>query len=89
MRLPNAEKAFVEEPKLGYLLRAEEKGSFFEAVGFSPREPASLRYAPLGRAQRHEVSRTLKTPFGVKIRVGWSRPGDPERVDRGDRRPDC
>ena len=66
MRLPNAEKAFVEEPKLGYLLRAEEKGGFFEAVGFSAREPQSLRDALLGHARRQEVSRTLETPFGVK-----------------------
>ena len=66
MRLPNAEGAFVEEPKLGYLLRAEEKGGFFGAVGFSTREPASLRDALLGHARRHEVSRTLRTPFGVK-----------------------
>jgi hypothetical protein len=52
MRLPNAEEAFVEEPKLGYLLRAEEKGGFFEAVGFSAREPQSLRDALLGHARR-------------------------------------
>ena len=52
MQLPNAEKAFVEEPKLGYLLRAEEKGGFFEAVGFSTREPESLRDALLGHARR-------------------------------------
>ena len=66
MRLPSAEKAFVEQPKLGYLLRAEEKGGFFEAIGFSARKPESLRDALLGHAQRQEVSRTLKTPFGVK-----------------------
>jgi hypothetical protein len=66
MRLPNAEKAFVEQPKLGYLLRAEEKGGFFEAIGFSALETESLRDALLGHAQRQEVSRTLKTPFGVK-----------------------
>ena len=66
MRLPNAEKAFVEEPKLGYLLRAEEKGGFFEAVGFSAREPQSLRDALLGHARRQEVTRALETPFGVK-----------------------
>ncbi len=66
MRLPNAEKAFVEEPKLDYLLRAEEKGGFFQAVGFSAREPRSLREALLGHARRQEVSRTLETPFGVK-----------------------
>jgi hypothetical protein len=66
MRLPNAEKAFVEQPKLGYLLRAEEKGGFFEDIGFSARETESLRDALLGHAQRQEVSRTLKTPFGVK-----------------------
>jgi hypothetical protein len=66
MRLPNAEKAFVEQPKLGYLLRAEEKGGFFEAIGFFARETESLRDALLGHAQRQEVSRTLKTPFGVK-----------------------
>jgi hypothetical protein len=52
MRLPNAEKAFVEQPKLGYLLRAEEKGGFFEAIGFSARETESLRDALLGHAQR-------------------------------------
>lgn len=66
MRLPNAGKAFVEEPKLGYLLRAEKKGDFFQAIGFSTWEPESLRDALLGHARRQEVSRTLKTPFGVK-----------------------
>lgn len=89
MRLPNAEKAFVEEPKLGYLLRAEEKGGFFEAVGFSASEPETLRDALLGHARRQEVSRTLQTPFGVKYVLDGplkSPDGrDPERVDRGDR----
>ena len=66
MRLPNAEKAFVEEAKLGYLLRAEEKGGFFEAIGYSARAPESLGDALLGHARSQDVSRTLKTPFGVK-----------------------
>ena len=42
------------------------EGDFFEAIGFSAREPESLRDALLGHARRQEVSRTLKTPFGVK-----------------------
>jgi hypothetical protein len=66
MRLSNAEEAFVEEPKLGYLLRAEEKGGFFQAIGFSAREPESLKDALLGHAKRLEVVQTWQTPFGVK-----------------------
>lgn len=65
-RLPNAERAFVEEPKLGYLLRVEEKGGFFEAIGFSVREPDALRRSLLGHAREGAVAHTLRTPFGVK-----------------------
>jgi hypothetical protein len=60
MQLPNAEKAFVEEAKLGYLLRAEEKGGFFEAIGYSARAPESLGDALLGHARSQDVSGTLR-----------------------------
>ena len=40
MRLPNAEKAFVEEPKLGYLLRTEEKETFSKPSGSLPGSPS-------------------------------------------------
>jgi hypothetical protein len=65
-RLPNAERAFVEEPKLGYLLRVEEKGGFFGAIDFSVREPDALRRSLLGHAREGSVVHTLRTPFGVK-----------------------
>jgi hypothetical protein len=65
-RLSNAERAFVEEPKLGYLLRVEEKGGFFEAIGFSVRDPDALRRSLLEHAREGTVVHTLGTPFGVK-----------------------
>ncbi|MDQ3509007.1 MAG: hypothetical protein M3494_13510 [Actinomycetota bacterium] len=66
MKLPSVERAFVEDSKLGYLLRAEEKGGFFEAVGFSVEEAGVLREALLGHVRREEVRRTIETEFGVK-----------------------
>jgi len=33
---PDCGRAFVDEPKLGYLLRPEDKGGVFLGLGFSP-----------------------------------------------------
>lgn len=72
MKMPDAERAFVEEAKLGYLLRAEEKGAFFEAVGFSEEQAENLKEALLNHARRSDVSRTVETAFGVKYVIEGS-----------------
>lgn len=66
MRLPGSERALVEDARLGYLLRAEEKGAFFEAVGFSIEEAETLRDSLLRHARDREVHRAVETSFGVK-----------------------
>lgn len=64
--MPGAERAFVEDSKLGYLLRSEEKGGFFGALGFTVEEHDLLRKALLDHARGEEVSRIVETKFGVK-----------------------
>jgi hypothetical protein len=64
--MPGAEHAFVEDSKLGYLLRSEEKGGFFAAVGFAVEDGALLREALLDHASRDEVARIVETEPGVK-----------------------
>ncbi len=65
-RMPGAELTFVEDAKLGYLLREEDKGGFFSRVGFSQEESEALRLALLEHARERPVVRTQETRFGIK-----------------------
>lgn len=72
MKTPDTERALVEEAKLGYLLRAEEKGGFFEAVGFTEDRAEVLKEALLVHARQSDISGTIETAFGVKYVVEGS-----------------
>ena len=65
--LPNCEDAFVEDPKLGYLLRPEDKGGVFLRLGFSLEEPGVLRAALLEHACSASVAKTQRTRHGLKF----------------------
>lgn len=64
--LPDCERAFVDEPKLGYLLRPEDKGGVFLGLGFSLAEPAVLRSALLEHACTARLEKSVRTRFGLK-----------------------
>src|SRR5829696_3587083 len=64
--LPDCERAFVEEPKLGYLLRPEDKGGVFLELGFSLAEPAVLRVALLEHACTARLQKSVRTRYGLK-----------------------
>ena len=65
--VPNCREAFVEDPKLGYLLRPEDKGGVFLRLGFTPEEPETLRAALLEHACSAGVARTERTRYGLKF----------------------
>ena len=64
--LPDCERAFVDEPKLGYLLRPEDKGGVFLGSGFSPAEPTVLRAALLEHACTVRLQKSVRTRYGLK-----------------------
>ena len=64
--LPDCERAFVDEPKLGYLLRTEDKGGVFLELGFSLAEPAVLCAALLEHACTARLEKSVRTRFGLK-----------------------
>ena len=75
MKLPNREKAFVEERKIvGYLLAEENSGgkaAFFSAFGFSFARWEMLRDALLAHAVTHEVTHVSENSHGIKyIKIG-------------------
>jgi hypothetical protein len=78
--MPDCEEAFVEDAKLGYLLRPEDKGGVFLSLGFSPEEPEALRAALVEHACAARVATTQRTRFGLKfVLVGRMR--SPDRRD--------
>ncbi|MBI5670662.1 MAG: hypothetical protein HZC41_21935 [Chloroflexi bacterium] len=70
MKLPNLERALIEENKIvGYLLHDENSGgkaTFFAAFGFRRAHWDRLRDALLAHAAAHEVTRRSETPHGIK-----------------------
>jgi len=75
MRLPNAERAFVEREKIaGYLLDPSHmngagKCRFFSARGFSMMEWPVLAAALVAHGRRHTVAKRTETPFGPRFEV--------------------
>jgi len=75
--VPDCEKALVEESKLTYLLRPEDKGGFFLGLGFSPAATGTLREALASHACSARVAREVRTRYGVKfVLVGPMRSPD-------------
>ena len=64
--LPDCERTFVDEPKLGCLLRPEDKGGVFLGLGFSLAEPAVLRSALLEHACTARPQKSVRNRFGLK-----------------------
>jgi hypothetical protein len=75
MKLPNADKALVEQEKiLGYLLNSQHrygssKAKFFGKFGFTAQSWQVLADALLGHGRQHEVSRQKKTEFGTRYEI--------------------
>ena len=71
MKLPNAERAIVEERKITeYLLsfanpRARSKARFFTGFGFCIEEWEGFAEALLSHCRQNEVSEVKATPYGV------------------------
>ena len=95
MKLPNAEQAIVEIAKLrDYSLDAtHEEGKhkarvFAAALGIGADDAGWLREKLLDAPLRHECERGRNTPFGQRIRPGFSprqrraRGPDAERLER-------
>ena len=74
--LPDCERAFVDDPKLGYLLRPEDKGGVFLGLGFSPERPGVLRAALLEHACSARVANAVakfeRTRYGLKYVLAGS-----------------
>lgn len=79
-KLPGADRAFVEEAKLAYLLKEGEKGGFFLRVGFSTRDPVALRRALLAHVCDRPMVNAIRNPFGIKYVVEGSM-ATPDRRD--------
>jgi hypothetical protein len=85
MRLPDADRAFIDSIKVThYLLSADHpvgraKSQFFRRVGFSPYKPDQLTHALRRMACSGVVVRQVATVFGskyivdgeLKTPVGW------------------
>lgn len=67
--MPNREAAFVEEEKLGYLLRGKNKGGYFLRLGFSERNFEVLREALLQHARENGIEEVTETDYGVKYHL--------------------
>lgn len=78
--MPNNKEAFVEDAKLGYLLRAEDKGGVFLRLGFSHEEVETLRQALLEHARTAWITKEERNPYGVKY-VVEGRLRSPDRRD--------
>ena len=72
IRLPNADRAFVDPAKITeYLLDATHpdnggKAEFFRLFGFSEARPYQLAAALVTHAQANRVGRTEQSEFGEK-----------------------
>ncbi|MGH7284663.1 MAG: DUF6883 domain-containing protein [Polyangiaceae bacterium] len=75
MRLPNAERALVDESKVrGYLLSPSHpvgrfKSAFFVALGFSGDQWELLRDALLDLARGGNANPGQASPFGLKLEI--------------------
>lgn len=64
--MPDPEEAFVEDAKLGYLLRDEDEGRVFSSLGFSREAPETLRWALVEHARTAQVVEEERNQYGVK-----------------------
>lgn len=65
MRIPNAERAYVERAKITeYLLVDEAKAAFFRRFGFTAVEWERLADALVTHANSHDYTGTREAPFG-------------------------
>ena len=75
MKLPNAENAGIDPPKItNYLLsldseRGRSKAKFFMELGFNLEEWQRLAEALLVHGRSHEVSRVVEAQHGTKFTV--------------------
>ena len=75
MRLPNAEKAVVDEAKVrGYLLAPEHpvgrfKAAFFRSLGYTTADWQRLQDALLSHAQTGDASPEPSSTYGQKFRI--------------------
>jgi hypothetical protein len=75
MKLPHAEQAIVQEPKLtGYLLSSthrvgKAKAAFFQRFGFTATAWEVLAESLREHARENEVATSGVTPFGVRYTV--------------------
>jgi hypothetical protein len=75
MKLPNADRAVVEQEKIcGYLLNAQHrygasKAKFFDEFGFTLDSWEMLADALREHGQQHEVSKEKETGFGPRYEV--------------------
>ncbi|MES1177378.1 MAG: DUF6883 domain-containing protein [Myxococcales bacterium] len=75
MRLPNADRAVVEDAKVrDYLLSSSHpvgrfKSVFFIALGFSSEQWLLLRDALLDQARKEDAAAGQPSPFGLKFEI--------------------
>ena len=75
MKLPNAERAWVERDKItGYLLNSAHrygasKARFFGAFGFRAEQWETFAQALRQHGQDHDVTRVRETGFGPRCQV--------------------
>lgn len=75
MKLPNAENALVEDPKLtGYLLNPKHphgthKARYLARFGFTIKDLDAARRALLEHGRCHDVARVSQTGFGPRYAV--------------------
>lgn len=73
--VPNAVNAFVDAPKLTYLLVTEPgKAKFFALFGFDSSRPQELEAALKWHARNRHYERDFPTVHGVKYEVKCSAP---------------
>ena len=79
-RLPRAEYAYVEEPKVrSYLLNFEHeqgksKAKFFTNRGFAADDWNSLAQSLVTQGQNNPLSKSTDTPYGVRYQVDCNCP---------------
>jgi len=75
VKLPNAERAFVEEAKItGYLLSLDNvdgrpKAVFFLRFGFSPLAWEAMASALVRHGNEYEIERLARRPHGMQYTV--------------------
>jgi hypothetical protein len=85
-RVPNADKAYIETPKIGgYLLsdsnaKGKPKAGFFKQFGFGTERPEQLANALLTHVASCHVHKVTTSSYGVKYEIIGPMPAPDGRV---------